>query len=279
MCFLCFYLHVVGSMLDAWKGSKALHIRCRRFAIFIHCIFFYKFCQHCGCRGMRSAFKLFFTDKTGIIQSYKWTSPFPILGLLVVFFIQILTKHSLSKHLRTWSDTAFCVRRLIWVCIVCICPIKKSARLVWAWSNTFTTFLFRVKSGNFGHQVNSDIHLQTLEIQMRRLLMSRLIRLFTVCLDNWFFSPIIKIWNNQSRCLNLANSPNLPDFSLLQVLIFCEKRKINIGIFKPPLKVYSEDRWTYHPYPFLTSPRSSTPKHLLAKVTEFSWIYLLLQYH
>ena len=101
MCFLCFYLHVVGSMLDAWKGSKALHIRCRRFAIFIHCIFFYKFCQHCGCRGMRSAFKLFFTDKTGIIQSYKWTSPFPILGLLVVFFIQILTKHSLSKHLRT----------------------------------------------------------------------------------------------------------------------------------------------------------------------------------
>ena len=27
----------------------------------------------------------------------------------------------------------------------------------------------RVKSGNFGHQVNSDIHLQTVEIQMRRL--------------------------------------------------------------------------------------------------------------
>ena len=31
---------------------------------------------------------------------------------------------------------------------------------------------YRVKSGNFGHQVNSDIHLQTVEIQMRRLLMS-----------------------------------------------------------------------------------------------------------
>ena len=42
----------------------------------------------------------------------------------------------------------------------------------------------RVKSGNFGHQVNSDIHLQTVEIQMRRLLMSRLIRIFTVCLVN-----------------------------------------------------------------------------------------------
>ena len=26
----------------------------------------------------------------------------------------------------------------------------------------------RVKSGNFGHQVNSDIHLQTVEIQIRR---------------------------------------------------------------------------------------------------------------
>ena len=38
---------------------------------------------------------------------------------------------------------------------------------------------YRVKSGNFGHQVNSDIHLQTLEIQM-----SRLIRIFIVCLDN-----------------------------------------------------------------------------------------------
>ena len=27
----------------------------------------------------------------------------------------------------------------------------------------------RVKSGNFGYQVNSDIHLQTLKIHMRRL--------------------------------------------------------------------------------------------------------------
>ena len=41
--------------------------------------------------------------------------------------------------------------------------------------------LRRVKSGNFGHQVNSDIHLQTVKNQMRRLLMSRLIRIFTVC--------------------------------------------------------------------------------------------------
>ena len=47
-----------------------------------------------------------------------------------------------------------------------------------------TQNLIRVKSGNFRHQVNSDIHLQTVEIQMRRLLMSHLIRIFTVCLVN-----------------------------------------------------------------------------------------------
>ena len=48
-------------------------------------------------------------------------------------------------------------------------------------------FYVWVKSGNFGHQVNSDISLQTVEIQMRRLLMSRLIRIFTVCLVYLFF--------------------------------------------------------------------------------------------
>ena len=41
--------------------------------------------------------------------------------------------------------------------------------------NVLTT---RIKSGNFGQQVNSDIHLQKVEIQMRRLLMSRLIKIF-----------------------------------------------------------------------------------------------------
>ena len=44
----------------------------------------------------------------------------------------------------------------------------------------------RVKSGNLGHQVNSDTHLQTVEILKRWLLMSRLIRIFTVCLVNLF---------------------------------------------------------------------------------------------
>ena len=45
----------------------------------------------------------------------------------------------------------------------------------------------RVKSGNFGHQVNSDILLQSVGLQMRRLLMSRLIRIFTGCLVNLMF--------------------------------------------------------------------------------------------
>ena len=44
----------------------------------------------------------------------------------------------------------------------------------------------RVKSGKLGHQVNSDTRLQTVEIQMRRLLLSRLIRSFTVSLVNLF---------------------------------------------------------------------------------------------
>ena len=47
----------------------------------------------------------------------------------------------------------------------------------------------RVKSGIFGHQVNSDTHLQTVEIQMRR----PLIRISTVFLVNLFFIPIIEV--------------------------------------------------------------------------------------
>ena len=49
------------------------------------------------------------------------------------------------------------------------------------WSNVLH-FVSEIKLGNFGHQVNPDIHLQIVKIQMKRLLMSRLIRIFTVCL-------------------------------------------------------------------------------------------------
>ena len=47
-----------------------------------------------------------------------------------------------------------------------------------------------IKSGNLGHQANSDISLQTVEIQMRRLLMSRLIRIFTVFIVYLFLYSI-----------------------------------------------------------------------------------------
>ena len=69
---------------------------------------------------------------------------------------------------------------------------------------------YREKSGSFGQQVNSDIRLQTVKIQMRRLLMSRLIRIFTVCLVNLIFIPIIQKCKKPGRCPNLADCPNLP---------------------------------------------------------------------
>ena len=45
----------------------------------------------------------------------------------------------------------------------------------------------RVKLGKFGHQENSDTHLQTVEIQM-----SRPTRIFTVCLAYLIFIQIIQ---------------------------------------------------------------------------------------
>ena len=78
----------------------------------------------------------------------------------------------------------------------------------------------RVKLGNFGHRVNSDRHMQTVEILMRRLLMSRLIRICTVCLVNLFFIPIIKIQNKQGFFPNLADLPKLPDFTLQTECMF-----------------------------------------------------------
>ena len=52
----------------------------------------------------------------------------------------------------------------------------------------------RVKSGIFGNQVNSDIHLQTVEIQMRRLLIRIFIQL---CLFNIYFYSNLKYETNK----------------------------------------------------------------------------------
>ena len=71
----------------------------------------------------------------------------------------------------------------------------------------------RIKSGNIGHWVNSDIHLQTVKFQMRRLLMSRLIRISTVCLVNYVLFNNLNMKETLGRCPNLVGCPNLPDFT------------------------------------------------------------------
>ena len=86
-----------------------------------------------------------------------------------------------------------------------------------------------VKSGNFGHQVHSDIHLQTVKIQMRRLLMSYLISIFTVCLVNLFFYSNNLNMNKQRRCLNL------PDVRSYLTLPYC--KQVN-GLLPPPINMF-----------------------------------------
>ena len=60
--------------------------------------------------------------------------------------------------------------------------------------------------------MNSDTHLQIVEIQMSWLL---IIRIFTVCLVNLFFIPIFEILNKHGRCPNLAVCSNIYDFTLM----------------------------------------------------------------
>ena len=43
--------------------------------------------------------------------------------------------------------------------------------------------------------------------------MSRLIKIFTVCLVHLFFIPIFEIGNKQVRCPNLAVRPIIRDFT------------------------------------------------------------------
>ena len=45
--------------------------------------------------------------------------------------------------------------------------------------------------------------------------MSPLIRIFTVCLVNLIFIPIVQKWKKQGLCPNLDDCPNLPDFTLV----------------------------------------------------------------
>ena len=125
-------------------------------------------------------------------------------NLIRAFFIHLL-KSSLPK-LATSENWIF------WPV-----SVAEQVGLGMLWSKPTTSdrrAFTRVKSRKFGYQVNSDTHLQTVEIQMRRLLMSRVIRIFTVCFVNLFFIPITELWNKHGGCPNLAVCPNIPDFTL-----------------------------------------------------------------
>ena len=52
---------------------------------------------------------------------------------------------------------------------------------------------------------------------MRRLLVSRLHRIATVCLVSHFFIQIhvIRIYYKEGRCPSVPDRPNLPDFTLV----------------------------------------------------------------
>ena len=58
---------------------------------------------------------------------------------------------------------------------------------------------------------------------MRPLLMSRLIKIFTVFSVNLFFIPITELLNKQGGCPNLAVCLNIPDFTLHLYEIFILK--------------------------------------------------------
>ena len=72
----------------------------------------------------------------------------------------------------------------------------------------------RVKSGKYGHQVNSDTHLQT--VNPDETAPYEPSHQDFHCLVNLFFIPIFEIWNKQGHCLSLAVCPNIPDFTLLK---------------------------------------------------------------
>ena len=91
---------------------------------------------------------------------------FIFVMLFCLFFAALLSPA--GKELTSWLSCVLCfpvfvtfligVLRKVWCLIV---PI-----LIFA-------FLSRVKSGNFGHQVTSGIHLHTVEILKRRLLANK----------------------------------------------------------------------------------------------------------
>ena len=56
-------------------------------------------------------------------------SIFRVVGWHFSFFFQILKETSVCKQWRTYQTPL--LRRLIWFCVVCRCPIKNDTRLIW----------------------------------------------------------------------------------------------------------------------------------------------------
>ena len=84
--------------------------------------------------------------------------------------------------------------------------------------------------------------------------MSRLIRIFTVCLVNLFFIQIIKVWHKQGRYQNLAERPNLPEFT---------QTSINpTSDFIPPTDI---SKW------ILVLWTSSKPQSIITEKFQTSW--------
>ena len=107
----------------------------------------------------------------------------------------------------------------VWTCVTCTKTWYQKTRTWYSlyWIDSLKNRLSNtwVNSLNFGHKVNSDTHLQTVEIQIRWLLMSRLIRIFNVCLVDYFVFNSNNYNMNQTRLLSEFNCcPKLPDFSL-----------------------------------------------------------------
>ena len=103
----------------------------------------------------------------------------------------------------------------------------------------------RVKSGKFRHQVNSDTHLQTVEIQMRRLLMSRLIRIFTVCLVILFCIPITELHRIFTVCLVIIPPQTLFVVGILFSRCPCVRASVNLSVTLCFLNILKGHCWIF----------------------------------
>ena len=89
----------------------------------------------------------------------NWTSPFPIVGCLVYVFICILFQIDIPVSI---------LRRMIWVCTVCLCPKKWMLRLYGLTDNMrlFFNFLVLVFTEESGEILSGNSYFKSVQIQM-----------------------------------------------------------------------------------------------------------------